>query len=402
MNMTSQGESPASSARPAMRIGSKLLLALAVLSLVTVAVVWILIPPKYWAEAFVECVSNRPVEPFSLVQPALRPKEHERFINGQARLIKSPEVLLAALRTAEVRSTAWFRDADKKEFLDELENDLVSAPVGGTNFIRVSMGCRERTDPAQIVHQVVSRYLSAVRDRAKAPYRQELEAYKNERETLDEQVRCQRRQIADLAAMLPHGAVNACGSILDERLRVNAQQVEAYELQTMELEGLSQIYSGPAGPGVSARDQRLVEQDPLIIQLKNQELTLELEQQAGLPETPENKEALQRLAKRLAAVKEKLDELRSQKLTEVLDHRREQVRTAFLNSQHALLLAREKLAETEAIQSDRERKLVELKTLEDELQLLKDTRDRVTEFVREIERVTGAQGSAVQVAVVQH
>ncbi|MHC4234800.1 MAG: polysaccharide biosynthesis tyrosine autokinase [Planctomycetota bacterium] len=359
--------------------------------------------PVYRAEAWVECISNRPTEAETLVPQGLQKDEHDRFINSQARLMKSPQILMHVLTTVEVRGTKWFKETQPPERRAlELDNSLSSAPIRDTNYIRVSMGCRTRTDPAKIVYQVVSRYLKQVRERAKDPYREELETYKNEREGLEVQVKEKLRQIQSFTGTLPPGALTAGGGITYERLSVYAEQVAAYELQTMELEGLSKIYNDPAGPGVSTEDRRLVEQDPLVATLANQVFLLEQELQLLHTKFGSGHREVKQFQSQLEVTQEQLTALRDRKLTETLEHRAEQVRTAFLNSQHALLLAREKLAEAEAIQSDLDRKAAELQTLHDELQILKDTRERVGEFIREIERITSAQGQALQVELIQH
>lgn len=357
--------------------------------------------PGYQAEAWVECISNRPLEAETIGQPALQQHEHERFINSQARFMTSPGILLKVLQTPEVRSTRWFQDVEPDERLLQLEEDLSSAPIRDTNYVRVAMSCRERTDPAKIVRQVVWEYLSVVQEGAKDEYRVELDTYTNEADSLGEQISAKLRQIENFTAMLPPGFQTGDGGIAYQQLTIYAEQVAALELQTMELEGLWEIYNDPAGPGVSTEDRRLVEQDPLVNALANQVLLLEQGLQLLGVKFGSNHREVKELQNQLDMSREQLDTERDRKLIEMQDYRAEQVRTAFLNSQNALLLAQDKLGEAEAVQSDLDRRAAELQTLNDELQFLKEAREGANEFIREVKRITRKTGRALQVGIRQ-
>ncbi|MCP4250930.1 MAG: polysaccharide biosynthesis tyrosine autokinase [bacterium] len=359
--------------------------------------------PTYRSEAWIECISNRPDEAETLTQDALHEDEHTRFINSQAALIKSPEVLFDVLKTAEVRSTRWFASWNKHpgERPIDLEEELISTPMRDTNYVRVAIDCRERTDPAKIVDQVVKNYLTFVRNRAKDPFRNELAEYKDEADDLELQIRAKIQQIREFTATLPPGSATPGGGIAYEKLVLYAEQVAALELQAQELEGLSQIYNDPFGPGVSAEDRRNVEAEPLVAGLSNQSYALEqhlwtLRQKFGAKHRE-----VREVQQQLDATNDQLEALREAKLNEVLDRRAEMVRTAFLNAQNALFLTRDKLVEAEATQSDLDRKPAERQTQIDELEYLKESRDRANEFIREIQRVTSDRGQAVQVSVVQ-
>ena len=383
-----------------MRLGSKVLLALALVSVIAVGAVWLLVPLRYWAEAWVECINNRPLVARTLVQPAMDRDAHERFINSQAAIAKSPHVLHGVLRTPEVRSTDWFENADEDKLIEELDRALVSEPVTDTDYVRVAMACRNPEDAAQIVEQVVIRYYDRVQTDAKNRYRDQLADYKEELDRLDDLLSAKTRQVIRFHANLPPGTLSGERGITYERLVTLDQQAAALELQTAELEGQVQIYNDPAGPPVTAQDRELVEQDPLIARLKNEELSLELKR-AWLAETPENAEALRELSRQLEAVKRRLGELRSQRLIEVHDAKREELRTAYLNSQNLLFLAREALALGEARQADLERKLIQSGTLRDELARLEWARAETNDFIRELERVIRPT-QTVQIRIARH
>lgn len=147
---------------------------------------------------------------------------------------------------------------------------------------------------------------------------------------------------------IPDGREPPSTSSLDDVLRVSEQQIKELELQTNELEGILSLYDADKGRGVTPEDRQLVEQDPLIAKLKEQKASLELECQASLPETPKNKETLLIRRQQLEIVNQQLENMREKKLQESIELKREQVRTAYANSQHALQLARERLKAAEA------------------------------------------------------
>ena len=147
---------------------------------------WYIYYPSYVADTWIECISNRPNEGETLNPQTLREDEHERFINSQAQLIKSPEVLSEVLKTPEVRSTSWYKGLDPNDRLLELEESLGSGPMRETNYIRVAIGCRDRKDPAKIVHQVAIIYLSLIQEHAKSEYRDQLKKYQDDQAALTE------------------------------------------------------------------------------------------------------------------------------------------------------------------------------------------------------------------------
>jgi hypothetical protein len=398
--MTSQDETEGLLDQPPIRPGTKVLLTLFVLAIIAVGVVWLFVPRLYWAEAWIECISDQPRLPRTLVQTAPGSEEHLRFIWSQANLVETPEVLEYALRSPEVRSTEWFKHADKEHLVQKLQDALTSEPIGDSNFVRVAMGCREREDAATIVEQVALRCHGLIQGRAKDAYRDELAESKNEEQRLDRLIDEKLEQIRAFVSNLPPGALSDEGSIARQQILTLSGQVTALELQTHELEGLEKIYSDPAGPGVSAEYRELVEEDPFISRLKHEQIALEVEQ-ASLPDTPESEETRGALARRLAALEQKLDELRTQKLVEVQDARREEIRVAYLNSQNQLFLAREALLEAEAAQADLDRKLAELELLNDELAALKQDQQDVRGFIADLEAVIESK-QTVRVSIARH
>ncbi len=343
--------------------------------------------PTYTAEAWVECISNRPDQTETLIQQALVKDEHERFINSQAALMESPEVLNDVLQTPEVRSTTWFKETEESLRFLELVDALGSAPIRNTNYIRVSMRCRVKEDPAKIVEQVVARYYDLVQTQAKNEYRDQRSEYKENEGQLTDQLNEKLQQIARFKADLPPGADVDETGIVYEELRALAVQVAALELQTSELEGMSQMYNDPTGPGVSPEDRQMVENDPMVHYLANQLFAYQQEFDSLMQTLGSQHRQVKDMGNRLEVTQRQLAELRDQKLQEVIDLQREMIRTAFLNSQNQLFLAREQMALKEAAQSDLDRKRTHLQQMLDELASLQKRLDGTVEFIGNLERV---------------
>lgn len=357
--------------------------------------------PTYRAEAWVECISNRPHEAGLLVQEAMITDEHDRFINSQAALMRNPEILNEVLKTPEVRATAWFQETPEVERFLELEATMGSAPIRNTNYIRVSMGCRVPADPARIVEQVVLRYYSLVQGRAKDEFREMLAEQQNDIARLNDQINEKIKQIREFIATLPPGADVDRSGIVYEELRVLSEQVAALELQSADLEGLSAIYNNPEGPGVSVEDRQRVETHPLIRMLDNRLFEMRQQVKALMNDFGAEHRQVREMRNQMAVLATQLNERRDEELQKVLDFRGEEIRTAFLNSQHALMLAREKKDEAAAAQGDLDRKRSELGTLKDDLEFLKVQRDKADSFIRSIDRVVRDK-QTIKVSIAKH
>ena len=101
------------------------------------------------------------------------------------------------------------------------------------------------------------------------------------------------------------------------------------------------------------------------------------------------------------ATRRQLDAIRETTLRRIRGFRQEQAQSAFLSSQHTLLLVREKLDDARARQADLDSQLAQAETLMDELEILRQTKERLDVNTREVERVVRNQ-TALRVEVAQH
>ncbi|MHC4696228.1 MAG: polysaccharide biosynthesis tyrosine autokinase [Planctomycetota bacterium] len=371
-------------------------------------VVWAKYFPGYRAECLIECVSNIPEADLSLEQERLRQEEHERFVKTQALFLKSPRILSVALQANAVRETQWWKSVQARpwkehdEHLIELTDELAATAVRGTNYLRVSMVCRDRSDPAIIVNEAVRQWYDEVRRRAAEEYASEsLETAQAELEELDSRIEAKRSDLRALASRLPPGAQRAPGfNITSQQVAQYGEQVANLSLELAQLEQYRQIYNDPQGVAVTAEDRALVEEDPQVAQLRQAVFLLEQQRVADEKVFGREHAESRRLDAQLETAQDRLAELRLEKLRERREDIREATNTAYLNTQHALFLAQENLAEAEAALADQDRMLFNYLTLEEELNKEEEYGVELENYTKSLARVVRQQ-SAVRVNVAQ-
>lgn len=348
--------------------------------------------PSYSADAMIDCISNQPKTPMTVGEGGINADAYTRFVMSQSIFIKSFPILSKVLKDPEVRATDWFKSVEQGQEVNELGKALSCEPMRDTSYIQVSMSTRSKGDPHKIVNTVVKVYLTEIRELASNQYRQELTEYKRELNDIRDQIQKKNEEMRAFAASLPPGEsagdpTRMGQGLLLQQLGVQTGEVTRLEQQTSELQGLLDIYAEPSKQPVTPEDRMQVEQDPRVAQLDSQIFGLEQEMRIVLKRFGRNHREYTEMEVRRDEAAEQLKEARANRLREILEFKREQIETAYYNSQNALMLAKEKLQELQAEQSDLERKMGDYRVLFDELQLLTLTQTRLDEYIREIERI---------------
>lgn len=358
--------------------------------------------PGYRAEALIECVSNIPDAELTLEQKRLEKDEHERFVMTQALLLESPGILGEALRVTAVRETDWFKRARPNEQLLDLTDDLVAAPVRGTNFLRVAMECREPTDAAIIVNEVVNQWLRTVRKRSAEDFADEaLAAAQKEKDDLAREMEVNREALKALAARLPPGATqDPGGNITNQEVKQYGEQVATKQLELAELEQYRAAYNDPERVAATAEDIAVVEQDPEVAELNRAVYLLEQQRAADLTVYGPGHVVLRQLDAQLAAAQEKLAQRRIEKLRQRQADIREAANAAYENGRHTLFLSEEKLAKAEAALQDQDRLLFDYGDLRMQLERKERHGQQLTEYIQNLNRVKNRR-TAINVNVAQ-
>jgi capsular exopolysaccharide synthesis family protein len=360
--------------------------------------------PGYQGECLIECISNIPETELSLEQERLKQDEHERFVQTQATLLKSPRILGEALKVNAVRETEWFRKVREagEEPLIRLDKELSAGPIRGTNLLRVAIECRDPDDPPAIVNEVVNQWYHDVKKGAAEEFTNvRLEQANREKDDVKREITGLRERIREIAQQLPAGALRNPGmNIVAMQVLQYGEQVSRQELELAQLDQYRKMYSDPDGGPVTAEDRAIVEQDPQVAELARLVFVLE-QRRASDSEVfgAEHKEVRQ-LDAQLHAANEKLEELRRSKLRERKADIREAANTAYANSQYGLFISRENLAKAEATQHDQDRLMFDYYDLSSNLSRALQYEQELTERVRGLERVK-AQQTALRVNIAQ-
>lgn len=352
--------------------------------------------PLYSAEAFVECISDVPKMGFMLTVDRPDQREQERFMATQAHHVTSLDVLMDVLKAPEVRGTQWFEDTPEADLVIDFLDLVRAAPLRGTNLLRIAVRTRSQKDPHLIVNQVVTHYLNKVREYSTGGYRTERRNYEDELEAISLEIVAKQQDLAKQAAKLPPGQASGAGNIVMQEYAVQRAIVTQYELETQELEGLSAIYNQPGGAGISPEDTQMVELDPQVAMLANQQFQYSQQLEVLRKRLGSNHRQIKQIEDYLDVIRRQLQDTRDRRLDEITVYKNEQVRTAFLNSQHALLLAREKLADLTATLADMDTTAAQYMALEEDIMLLKQNRVLIKEYIRELDRVV-TEKSGIQV-----
>lgn len=370
--------------------------------------VWRTYFPGYRAECLIECISNRPDAELNVEQRELQKEEYERFVHTQAVLLRSPTILGDALKVNAVRETSWWRNIQNQTFrrpnqhLIDLTDELAAEPVRGTSFLSVSMVCRDPKDPAVIVNEVVKQWHDSVKKRAAEEFASEpLESTQAELDTLDKRIEEKRAELREIVQKLPPNALlNPGDNITAQQVKQYGEQVADLTLELSQLEQFRTIYHDPEQVAVTAEDRAAIEADMQVAQLATWLFQLEQQREADERVYGPNHTVLKQMDAQIEAAKTRLADLREKKLRERREDLRQATETAYLNTQHALFLAQEKLARAEAALGDQDQLVLSYKTLEEDVKHDLDYRLELSNAVRALSRVVRQQ-SAVKVNVAQ-
>lgn len=360
--------------------------------------------PGYRSECLIECVTNLPEAELSVEQQRLRQDEYERFVRTQATLLKSPSILGEALKISAVRETKWFDNVRQRgrEPLLDLTEDLVAAPLRGTNLLRVAMEFRNKEDPATIVNEVVSQwYFTVKRKAADELVTAPLESAQKEMEDLERSIAQDRERLKSISTRLPPGAVqNPAANITAQEVRQYGEQVAQLELELAQLEQYRAIYSNPESLAVTAEDRAMVEQDPQVAELSRALYLLEQQRSADGKVYGPGHSVLRAIDAQIDSAKERLAEIRVERLRERRSDVRDAAETAYNNTQYSLFLARENLAKAEAGLADQDALLFEYFDLEKKIEEKNLRRIALEDYIRTLTRVK-TQRSAITVNITQ-
>ncbi|HUN81803.1 MAG TPA: polysaccharide biosynthesis tyrosine autokinase [Phycisphaerae bacterium] len=342
--------------------------------------------PSYSGTSYIRVQSVSPINVMNpLERQRVEAEEVQRLLQDQALLVKSPQVINAALEDNDLRATKWFQWAQEKEKnrnedpADLLADIVSAAPVRDSNYVGVSATWREAKEVPVLVNTVVEKYVEKINtlqregiramegnlgkelNNAKIAYenkQREIAEYRAQQEILDKPSDDKDNEVATIRAL-------------------------STEL-TMDLDGKKALYEAlqnarPEDLPITPALQSVLSQDPQIYQadqkLQQEDETISaLEARFG-PNHRTVKEA--RIRRDLAS--EKAQQERSSKILKYQSEQIEQARRDFLEAQEQLLKVRERLMTSEQEQRERDLKYWNYKKMMDDGEQLKKQYEQLLE-----------------------
>lgn len=196
--------------------------------------VWMMNPPRYEARAAVEVspIVQRIV--YSTDDNGLVPL-YQQYLNDQAAVIRSPQVLNRVLERQEVQQTAWYQVepdpllGSPPTKLERLREAIDSKVRPQTSFVDVRMESADADEAALIVNAVIDEYLQVVYERSKQLDDAVYQELVDQHTELQQKIDGHRQTIAELRG----GLLTATPDELQgqQRQRLDIKQAALEELQ---------------------------------------------------------------------------------------------------------------------------------------------------------------------------
>lgn len=312
--------------------------------------------PLYTANAMIQALSPNPEDPFHPFQRDLNRDTIERTLADQSSRIRDPELLRRVLATPEIRETGWFRQFgdDVNAALEELDDELVSAPVRGSSLLRVAMSTRHPKDAPIIVNKVVEEYLKGVQLWSRSRFTDEADTFQEQLRQKDQELSRIDEQISSLKREAQIPAMFEGAPTVTVRLQSLQAELVRREADMELLHSRYDIYSKMSGedalqlPEISQQ----VESDPKIAYLTRDVRSLNEQREAMSQRLGENHRDMRALSKRIAMAEEELARLRQIKTEDELKSLEAQYKSAYFATLQVVSELQDSVRETEQLQID--------------------------------------------------
>jgi len=356
--------------------------------------------PGYTAAALIQVESPIPNAPLQWGQIQATKDLMNRWLQDEATLVKTDEVLRMALTDPEVQKTAWYHSVPEDERLEELREDLHCWPIPETSYLRVSMTCRSKKDPHRIINTVVNKYLNRREELFRSQYRAEIANYQAQLEDLESLLQDKEQAIRRAREAIPEPGTLMGMNPIAQRLAGLYTQLAAAESEKLRLKALYESYTSvrPEEIAVSPEMQQLVESDPQIMRLQADLQSLEqalesLEAQGTIGQRHRDYQAIRA---RRDVIEAQLRQLRETRLNDVKRFQIEQTRMAYYSAIDAEAEILEKIEQEKAAQRDLDKKVALYEALLEERRLLEDRRNRIRGYLDDL-RLLVAQEKPIKI-----
>ena len=373
---------------------------------------WWTYAPVYRVEAYIQM--SPPLNTFMNTNVSgANEQVMDRFKKGQAGLVKSPDVLSAALKDGNLKKTSWYKRfdlADDRPAMKELDRQIEVSAMPETEFIRISMSAAAADDSAKseladVVNAVAMAFCDQANRQAKEQQDGKVRSLDDERQTSETELRQIREDIAKL---------QRTSSVPAQRERVDTVTIALQEL-TRQITQLEVYQSGAEASMTAIQEQKdagmlasnsqiqqALEMDPMLRQLQTAKISLDSEYEAATARFGPEHRTVKTLEVRIATINKELDRTRTELINTLVAALEEGQRSAWSSYTQQLTDVRERynasltaqrelnkgLAEVEMLekrQSDIETSLIATKDRGKDLRLARD--NGMPAYLRQMARV---------------
>lgn len=360
---------------------------------------------QFRAQGIIEVRSQGVRRPMEFDNPTVAVEMLNRWLADEAQYIRQDQVLDKAFKNEAVVATAWYQDGLKEKSLlggmegaerlfQKLKDDLDVSPIPQTSYLLVSFPARTRRDAETIVRTIIKEYLGFRQqawttdlNRQLADAEKELKALSGKLETMRQD---KERYIQNW--INTPGVVNGI-QVPAEQWRALAQEAIRLEAEQLQLkaqwENLKNLDASQLA--LSPTLQMNIQQDPQVMALNNAIMGMEQELRSSLGRVGPKHRSIETLAASIAAAEEQRDRIIRQKEREIRQFQLTSAETAYYNALQSWLALSDRVAEFKNEQRDLDGKIVRVKNMEEEQEMLNKQYEGLSGYVQQLGLLASSQ-----------
>jgi tyrosine-protein kinase Etk/Wzc len=336
-----------------------LIIAITVLGLVAGGGTWFILKqyfPSYTARTYIEVLSPIETDPTKFREIQVQKEILYGYRLSRANLIKDQRTLQELLARDKVKQTDWFshRDRNMRKAIKYLGNHFGAYAQRDSDFIEISMTCRDDKESALIVNEMLDLFLASQGSSKREEIAGRLAKYEEQRVRVQRDLDQANKALDELRTAWGITDIDKTSERYFQHtitVKLNALELEKNELGLAlkqiqaDIKNLERLATGP----ITEQIEQIVEADPVMILLAEQRDMLEAGLDGMLTKFGENHRVVRQTQDMIKGVKEK----RELRKTEIAEQTR---RANMQNGQDRLIVLQERFTELEKMRQEAEAK----------------------------------------------
>ncbi|MBM4026300.1 MAG: polysaccharide biosynthesis tyrosine autokinase [Planctomycetes bacterium] len=347
--------------------------------------------PLYRAETAIKVLPPIDTDPMNIVVAQVQQDIRYGHRVSLANLMKSQSTLQELLQRDEVRGTKWWRQTMNGredpvraavKAVRCLERNLTAFPHREAEHIQVSMTCGSPGEAALLVNQMVNLFVYKHGETQRGDIRQRLAEVTQRQSAVEQEIRqgeadlqnvTRRTGITDLDQPTGRYFQHTITLRLNELDRQESNLSLGIRQFQADIGNLRQLAEGP----ITEQIQQLIEGDPLMVWLAQQQAALEAQLSSQLTKFGETHRVVRQARERIEEVRSR----REQRRLEIAEQTR---RANLMNARDALRVLEERLAELQKLRAAALEEQKRLDEARSEYERIVKTRDERVETLNQI------------------